>query len=325
MLQQTQVEQVIDYFNSFISRYPTVQSLANASPDDVMKSWEGLGYYTRAQNLHKTARLIRDNFNGSMPADEKILKELPGLGKYTIHALLSIAFDQPYAVVDGNILRVITRLFAIKKDIRLSLTRNIVQQKMNRLLSKTNPGMFNEAMMELGATLCIPNKPLCAQCPLITFCKSKKQNLQNNIPYKSPSPIKPNYSGFTFILCHENKICIGQRPSKGLLGGLWEFPTLTEKNVQNNDQLIKRNYLSEIIDIKTVRTKIKLKAVNHSYTHFNISIQPFLVYTNEQPVKAEQYNRISWVSFNSLSKYAMHRAMHKIVATNQSDLKIISP
>ena len=100
MLQQTQVEQVIDYFNSFISRYPTVQSLANASPDDVMKSWEGLGYYTRAQNLHKTARLIRDNFNGSMPADEKILKELPGLGKYTIHALLSIAFDQPYAASD---------------------------------------------------------------------------------------------------------------------------------------------------------------------------------------------------------------------------------
>ena len=325
MLQQTQVEQVIDYFNSFISRYPTIHALAGASLDEVMKSWEGLGYYARAQNLYKSAQLIDTKFNGVLPANERILKQLPGFGTYTINALLSIVFNQPFAVVDGNILRIITRLYAIKNDIRLSTTRNMVQKKMNRLIYKKKPGLFNEAMMELGATICIPKNPLCNHCPIIMFCRTYKQNLQNEIPFKSPPPEKPYYSGFSFILYNENKICIAQRPPKGLLAGLWEFPTFTEKKNKITNKTVSKKYLFKLIDKETVQKEVKLLPVKHSYTHFNISIQPYLVYINEQSFIKETYDKIRWVSFNCLEQYAMHRAMRKILLKNEKKLKIVSP
>jgi len=321
MLQQTQVEQVISYFNSFMSRYPSIQSLAKAPVEEILKTWEGLGYYSRARNLHKTAQMICSNYNGVLPSNEKELLQLPGFGIYTTHALLSIVFNQPYSVVDGNILRVITRIFALKEDIRLARTLKAVQNKMNRLLDKVNPGKFNEAMMELGATICLPKQPKCSTCPVSTYCKTNIQKLQDKIPYKSSPKKKPNYIGLTYILVNRKKFYIVQRPYKGLLAGLWEFPTFTLKQ----KTIAYQRTLGKLLDKNIILNQYKLLPIKHSYTHFHISIYPYLILTNKREIRDLPYQKYQWVDYAQLTQYAMHIAMRKVLQKNKNHLEIISP
>jgi A/G-specific adenine glycosylase len=321
MLQQTQVEQVIEYFNTFLEKYPSIKPLAQAPLHDVLKTWEGLGYYGRARNLHKAAQIIYNKYDGKLPANEKQLKQLPGFGTYTTHALLSIAFNQPYGVVDGNVIRVITRLFAIKDDIRLSSTHTAVQNKMNKLLDKTKPGNFNEAMMELGAIICLPKNPHCQYCPVAAHCKTYRLNLQNKIPYKSAPPEKPHLKGYTFILLNRNQFYLAQRPYKGLLGGLWEFPTITLKQKNNPYQKI----TGQLIDKKIIIRESELVPVRHSYTHFHIFIQPYLICLTKRQVKQLEYLQYQWVSYHQLELFAMHKAMRKILLKNKHSLEIVSP
>ena len=205
MLQQTQVNQVIPYFNRFLEKFPTVQKLAQATQQEVLKAWEGLGYYARARNLHKAAQQIVSRYNGEIPQDKKNLVKLPGFGPYTSHAILSLAFNQPYAVVDGNVTRVISRLFTIRADIQLPDTKKIIQFHMNSLLDKRSPAQFNEAMMELGATICIPLNPTCKSCPINRYCLAFQNNQVQEYPLKSAARKKPHIHAFTFILRKNNK------------------------------------------------------------------------------------------------------------------------
>jgi A/G-specific adenine glycosylase len=325
MLQQTQVEQVINYFNAFIMKYPSIQALAQAPIQDILKIWEGLGYYSRARNLHKAAQIIYNQYNCKLPSNEKQLKQLPGFGTYTTHAILSIVFNQPYAVVDGNVLRVITRIYAIKNDIRLPGTHTSVQNKMNRLLDEIKPGEFNEALMELGATICLPKNPCCECCPVRTLCKTVKLNLQDKIPFKSPPPEKPHYTGFTYILYNSNQFYLVQRPYKGLLAGLWEFPTFTLKQKINPDEKSYQKFAAQLIEKKYMINEMELLPVKHSYTHFNISIQPYLICISKRFVKQLDYDQNQWVPYRQFEQFAMHRAMRKIILKNKKFLEIVSP
>ncbi|MDZ7690089.1 MAG: A/G-specific adenine glycosylase [Balneolaceae bacterium] len=193
MLQQTRVDQATPYFHRFIDRFPTVQDLAEADQQEVLKVWEGLGYYSRARNMHTAARRVVDEFDGKVPDSWDEITSLKGIGPYTASAVLSIAFGKPYAVVDGNVLRVLTRFFGIENDIRSTKTKNQVQELADNLIHKARPGDFNQAVMELGATVCVPSNPACNECPVNTNCTAFKTVKQDEIPYKSPAKKKPHH------------------------------------------------------------------------------------------------------------------------------------
>ena len=184
MAQQTQINTLIPYYERWLEQYPTIQDVANASEDQILKSWEGLGYYSRARNLHKTAKTIVNNYNGDIPQDSKTLQTLPGVGPYIAAAIASIAFNEPIAVVDGNVLRVITRFFGIKDDIGKEATKQKIQQRLNQIIKTVAPNPFNQGLMELGATVCSPKNPACDNCPIKDMCYAKNMNATDELPVK---------------------------------------------------------------------------------------------------------------------------------------------
>jgi len=192
ILQQTRVDQGLDYFNRFLSSYPTVTDLANAPLDDVLRLWEGLGYYSRARNLHRAAQLVRDQMDGVIPETFEGLLELPGVGAYTAAAIASIAFGEPAAVVDGNVIRVITRLVALNEIPRRAQAKRTIQSVADALLDPERPGPHNEAMMELGAMICSPRSPSCDQCPVASHCVARSLNDQEAFPRKAPKKTIPH-------------------------------------------------------------------------------------------------------------------------------------
>lgn len=224
MLQQTQVDTVVDYFNRFIALFPDIQTLANASQQDVLKMWEGLGYYARARNLHQAAKIMMEKFQGELPKGYETLQTLPGIGPYAAAAIASIAFNEEIPVVDGNVLRVFTRYWGISTDIRLPKVRDHLFEKLLPEIKGYCPSAFNQGVMELGALICKPKKPLCEQCPLSEKCLACLKQLTHEIPYKSKKAPIPHYHIGVGIVRKGNKMLIGKRKESGMLGGLWEFP-----------------------------------------------------------------------------------------------------
>lgn len=225
MLQQTRVEAVKEYYLRFLKELPDVHSLAKVPEERLLKLWEGLGYYNRAKNLKKAANVILKEYHGEFPKDYDSLLKLPGIGNYTAGAVASIAFLQPVPAVDGNVLRVMMRLLGCRDDISQEKTKKKLERTLLPIIPKEAPGEFNQALMELGATVCIPNgAPHCEECPLEKKCASKKKNLTAEIPYKAPKKERKIEEKTVFLFLHENKVAIRKRPEKGLLSGLWEFP-----------------------------------------------------------------------------------------------------
>ncbi len=224
LLQQTQVEQALPYYGKFLVTYPDISVLAKASEDEILNLWAGLGYYSRARNMVKAARQIQSEYHGHFPVEWKQALGLPGIGPYTAAAILSIAFNQPYAVLDGNVIRVLSRLHLIGDDIRLPASRHRFQTLANELLDRKKPGEFNEAMMELGATICLPRNPVCINCPLNSFCNAYKNNTVGKYPFKSAAAARKQMKHYVFLLECDQKLFIRQRPNKGLLARMWEFP-----------------------------------------------------------------------------------------------------
>lgn len=224
MLQQTRVEAVIPYFNRFIKALPTISDLANVDEDSLLKLWEGLGYYNRARNLKKAAIKIVEEFNGVMPQTREELESLPGIGPYTSGALLSIAYDQHVAAVDGNVLRVFSRFYQIEEDIKNLKTKATIKALVQDSLPPSRNGDYNQAIMEIGATVCIPNgKPLCELCPLKKECLSYKNNMQMLLPFKSKKKPRRIEKKTIYIYKYNNLFAIKKRPFKGLLASMYEF------------------------------------------------------------------------------------------------------
>lgn len=276
MLQQTRVEAVKPYFDRFIKTLPNVQNLAEIEEEKLLKLWEGLGYYNRVKNMQKTARIIMEQYGGNMPSSYELLLQLPGIGSYTAGAVASIAFDEPVPAVDGNVLRILTRLTADSSDVLNPGFKKQMEQQLLSIMPKNRPGDFNQAMMELGATVCIPNgEPKCGACPWKDVCMAKAEGKIADIPYKTGKKPRKIEKKTVLILRDGDKTLIRKRPETGLLAGLFEFPTydgwLTKKQIQN---------LAEEMGYKALYIKETEEAV-HVFSHKEWHMKGYLVKVEE--------------------------------------------
>jgi A/G-specific adenine glycosylase len=311
MLQQTQVQQVEPYFRRFINRFPTLSSLAKASTQDILKAWEGMGYYNRAGNLHQAAKLIVSRLGGKIPADFQELIKLPGIGRSTAGAILSLAYGQPFPVLDGNIRRVLIRFFYITKDPQKTDTIHKLWTISQSIIPRRNPGLFNEALMELGALICRPKNPDCTSCPLKNGCQGFHSGRPASLPIKRPKKPIPHFDVTAAVIQNKKKILITQRPEKGLLGGLWEFPGGKKEPQESLEQCLKREIQEELnIEIKVQGRFIQ---VRHAYTHFRITLHCFFCRKLKgriTPIGIQDYR---WVYPEELDRYPFPRADQKVI------------
>ncbi|MCJ8332470.1 MAG: A/G-specific adenine glycosylase, partial [Lentisphaeria bacterium] len=270
MLQQTQVDTVIPYFERFIKSFTGIKKLADADTDDVLKHWEGLGYYSRARNLHKCARLLRDDYNCKMPKTYEELLKLPGFGRYTAAAVASIANFEEVAVVDGNVLRVYSRLFKYRKDVTKESSKLEIFEKLNKSIKGKNPSSFNQGMMELGAVICKPSNPHCPLCPLNDDCKALQSGLIDELPNKPKKKKVPVYKLAVAVISKNGDYLLQQRADTGMLAGLWEFPGGKVSSRKNEKRELQEK-LKDQLGIE-VSLQEKLGSCSHSYSHFKVEL-----------------------------------------------------
>ena len=311
MLQQTQVKKVLEYYQNFVSRFPDVESLARAGLQDLLKTWEGLGYYARARNLHKAAQFVVGDLAGEIPTDYAAFRKLPGVGEYIAAAVQSIAFNQPYAVVDGNVKRLLARLFLIETPINQSASTKIFQDKADLLLDQNTPGTFNQAMMELGATVCRPQSPTCIVCPVNTVCSAFQTARQEEFPVRQkPKPV-PEYHIVAGVIHKGDTVLITQRKPEGLLGGLWEFPGGKIHAKETPQQACVRavreetNLLVEPIE--------HLTRVKHAYTHFKIVMDVFHCNYQSGEVVLNEAEDFRWITADQIDQFPFPRSNHKFI------------
>jgi A/G-specific adenine glycosylase len=304
MLQQTRVETVLPYFDRWMQTFPDVQRLASAEEQQVLKLWEGLGYYSRARNLHKAAKAIVENHNGEIPQDIEQLKKLPGIGPYTAGAITSIAFDQPNIAIDGNIRRVISRLENITSLLSSPEFECACQTKLVELLPLKGAGDFNQALMDIGATICTPKSPACSICPLSTHCLAFAAGTQATLPNRKEKAPPPHYIVTAGIMMQDNfKVLLCQRPNDKLLGGLWEFPGGKQEDGESLQQALIRE-LDEELQI-TVKVGKEVGIYEHAFTHFRITLHAFfctIVRGTPTPTEAQD---MQWISLSDLEQYPM--------------------
>lgn len=226
MLQQTRVETVIPYYERFIARFPDAEALAAASEEDVLSHWAGLGYYRRARYLHAGVREVVSRYGGTVPSDLAEVASLPGVGPYTAGAIVSIAYDEPVPAVDGNVMRVLSRLHQLRDDVRQPASRRRFEAVAAELVPQQRAGDFNQALMELGALVCVPGRPRCGQCPVVQFCAAHAAGEQNELPIRSRSPRPQEQELACAIVEQAGRVLVERRPSEGLLAAMWQFPTV---------------------------------------------------------------------------------------------------
>ena len=317
MLQQTQVNTVIPYYQRFLDRFPTVGDLANASQDDVLKAWEGLGYYARARNLHEAAHAIATDFAGTVPSTYDDLKSLPGFGPYTTAAVLSIAYDRDHAVLDGNVIRVLTRLFDIRDDTTQTAVKNRLWELAESLLPKGAAGDYNQAIMELGATVCTPKKPACDRCPVQKYCAAYKAGDPQSLPVKAKKKPRPHHTLCAGIAWHDDKVLITKRPRNGLLGGLWEFPAGTRRDGESLQNTCTRG-LWETAGIQ-VEIDGRYRTVKHAFTHFSITLHAFQCRYVKGKARPLACDDLAWVALKGLNTYAFSRTSRTLIDHLQQD------
>ncbi len=307
MLQQTRVETVIDYYPRFLKTFPTVRALADAPLDDVLKAWEGLGYYRRARHAHKAARMIRDERGGRFPSSYDELRGLPGVGPYTAAAVASIAGGERRAVVDGNVERVMARLTMRMEPAGSSSLKRKVQSDVDALIPADHPGLFNEAMMELGAVICIPSKPRCTWCPVAAYCRARSDGKTESIPVKAVKRAIPHrHVGAGIIVDRRGRILIARRKETSMLGGLWEFPGGGVEAGESVEDCIRRELQEELgLD---VRVGPRLITVPHAFSHFTMDLHAHWVRINRGKPRALHCDGFKWVTLDTISQHAMPKA-----------------
>ncbi len=306
MLQQTRVDAVIPYYRRFMKRYPTVGRLARAPRDEVLKAWENMGYYSRARHLHEAAEIVCRDHGGKIPATPEGLLSLPGIGAYTAGAVLSIAFGKPATAVDGNVRRVLSRLLALRKPVREPSVQRRIERAVRTLIPKDRPGQFNQALMELGATVCFTRKPDCGRCPLAEFCLARFRGLQNEIPVATKRAELPHRDMTAGILLKNGRVLVVRRPEKGLLGGLWKFPGGVRKDGQSLQRSLRQGVLAEL-GIE-VAVGPRLLSVEHAYTHFRTTLHAFECRHLKGKPRALGCTGWSWVTPEGLEGLAFSKA-----------------
>ncbi|MFZ7126267.1 MAG: A/G-specific adenine glycosylase [Desulfobacterales bacterium] len=268
MLQQTQVRTVIPYYERFIRRFPSIAEMAAADLEEVLKQWEGLGYYGRARNLHKAARRLVQQGDSRVPEDPDRFRKLPGVGPYIGRAVLSIAFGRPLAVVDGNVKRVLSRLLLMKAPVNLPASDAQFQKAADRLLDPENPGIYNQAMMELGALICGPRAPRCGECPVRCWCRAGKSGSTAMYPVRVGRKAVPEIQTVTAAIYRRGRILVTRRPESGLLGGLWELPGGPREERETPEASCAR--LVKAATGLSPSIEKNLGTIRHAYTHFRV-------------------------------------------------------
>lgn len=307
MLQQTQVRTVLDYYRRFLERYPTIQDLAAAPLDDVLKQWEGLGYYARCRNLHKAAQVMVAEHQGQFPKTMAEVETLPGIGQSTAGAILTFAYGQAHPLLDGNVKRVLSRVFDIETDIQQNQT---IQQMWGHsaalLVQTTDSYAYNQAIMELGATVCLPQNPRCLLCPVKRFCDAQAQGTQHERPVKTAKKATPHHHIAAGVIWNGDQVLIQQRPAEGLLGGLWEFPGGKQEPNEELQATVQRE-IEEELGIQ-VQVNELITSVKHAYTHFKITLHAYhCTYISGEPVP-QAAQAWKWVHPSELPQYAFPKA-----------------
>lgn len=277
MLQQTRVDTVIPYFEGWMERFPTIQALAGASEQSVLAAWEGLGYYSRARNLHRAAKVVLAEYGGVLPQKMQALRTLPGIGRYTAAAIASIAFHQDEATLDANLRRVFARVFDVSIPADSALGEEVLWNLARQHLPAGRASDYNQALMDLGASICLPKKPLCLLCPLEEICQSR--TAPEARPVLRPKAPVPHRTKMAAVILQEGRVLLTQRPAKGLLGGMWEFPAvevLEHSAEAMMDGLLKQYGL-------LVRPLSLLAGVEHAYTHFRLTEYAWLCESDFRP------------------------------------------
>ena len=303
MLQQTRVETVIPYFNRWMGRFPSIRALADASEQDVLNAWEGLGYYSRARNLRKAATALCEKFEGSLPQTVEELISLPGIGRYTAAAIASIAFGQDEAVLDGNVKRVLARVFNLDYPANTPAGEKGFWLLARELVPAGSASDYNQAVMDLGATICTPRTPQCDSCPLAANCESNQLGIQDSRPVMIEKPPIPHYLVSAAVIQQGDTVLIARRPSKGLLGGMWEFPGGKVETGESHSQALQREITEELGCAITVGEEFGI--YKHAYTHFGVTLHAFhcsIISGEPQPLDASE---IRWVAINRLTDYPM--------------------
>jgi A/G-specific adenine glycosylase len=311
MLQQTQVATVTPYYHRFLQKFPTVADLAAAPLEAVLKAWEGLGYYARARNLHRAAQEIVEKREGTLPARYAELRRLPGFGDYTAGAVASIAFGEAVPAVDGNVKRVLARLFAVEADITQRETVQTLREIAAALVDPARPGDWNQALMELGATICLPRTPRCLLCPVNMLCEARLREIEQTLPVKGAKKALPHYNVAAAVIRQGDKLLIAQRPPEGMLGGLWEFPGGKQEPGETLEECLRREIQEELgveIDVGQPVTTVK-----HGYTHFKITLTAFWCRLRQGTPQALKVADWRWVTLADLEAFPFPRTDQKII------------
>jgi len=327
MLQQTQVKTVIPYYERWLQQFPTVQDLAAAEQQQVLKVWQGLGYYARARNLHRAAQHICAKHDGRFPETLEAVLELPGVGRTTAGGILSAAFNQPVPILDGNVKRVLARLIALLIPTRKALSQ--LWQLSETLLDPVRPRDFNQALMDLGATVCTPRQPNCPHCPWKERCQAYNQGSQSEIPMsETRAPLPHKIIGVAVIWNDQGQVLIDRRRQEGLLGGLWEFPGGKVEPGETLESCIRREIQEELgIDIAVGD---RLITVDHTYTHFRVTLNVHHcqhLSGKPQPIECDE---VRWVTLQEIDQFPFPKAnvriieaLHQFSGDRKSDAEIL--
>ncbi|WP_068515061.1 A/G-specific adenine glycosylase [Leptolyngbya sp. O-77] len=310
MLQQTQVKTVIPYYERWLTQFPTVTALAAAEQTQVLKAWEGLGYYARARNLHRAAQVIVEQHGGQFPADLATALTLPGIGRTTAGGILSVAFNQPVPILDGNVKRVLARLLALAVPPGRALAA--LWQASEAILDPQRPRDFNQALMDLGATCCTPRNPACLRCPWQPYCLAHQRNMQNELPIaETRAPLPHKQIGVAVIWNEQGHILIDRRKPEGLLGGLWEFPGGKIEPGETVQDCIRREIREELgIEIEVGD---RLMVIDHAYTHFRVTLNVYHcrhLSGHPQPIECDE---VRWVTAAELDQFPFPKANLQII------------
>ena len=307
MLQQTRTDQVRPYYTRFLKAFPSMETLAAADLDAVLRLWEGLGYYARARHLHQAAKLVVRMHEGVLPADYDALRELPGIGTYTAGAIASIAFGLPHPAVDGNVRRVLSRCFALR-----IIAPAALQRMAGQLLEPTRSGDFNQALMELGATVCTPRTPQCSRCPLADGCAALAAGNPMDYPAKKTRTPVPHYDiAAGIVLDDARRLLIQRRADEALLGGLWELPGGKRTGRETLQEACRRELHEELGIIVDVGELVQ--SVQHAYSHFRITLYAFRCTIVAGTPTSSTHLPVRWISLSDLGNYAFPRANRRIL------------
>jgi A/G-specific adenine glycosylase len=319
MLVQTTVAAVIPYFERFLAQFPTVQALAKASEDQVLKAWEGLGYYRRARQLHQAARHVMLEHDGVFPAERSALEALPGVGRYIAGAVLSFAFDQPAAILEANTQRVLARLLAWKGDLTQRASQDRLWQASERLVPGEGAGTFNQALMELGATTCVPNEPLCLVCPLARDCRARALGIEGMLPIKSARLAPLEVSEACALVVRDEEILVVRRGDEGLWAGFWEFPTIHLAGADPAGRALGRAVdLAEGVRLLTgarIRVGAELRRVRFSVTKHRVTLAAFAARPDGgQLAPGPGLAEVTWAATGALADLPFGSAQRKLAS-----------